>query len=86
MKSKKSWTNLEEAAYCARGSVLSVEERQNEGEMGEKQWGTKGGRREGGGGMVKVSLYEIPLFFQFTSKLSLVIEFKEAICISIGSL
>lgn len=64
MRSKRSWTNLEEAAYCARGSVLSVEERQNEGEMGEKQRGTKGGRGgRGQGGMVKVSLYEIPLFF-----------------------
>lgn len=29
-------------------------------QRGEKQWGTKGGRREGG--MVKVSLDEIPLF------------------------
>ena len=30
MQSKKSWTSLEEAAQCARGSVLSVEERQSE--------------------------------------------------------
>lgn len=47
---------------------------------GEKQWGTEGS--------VKVSLYEIPLLFflpLFTSKLSLAIEFKEAICISMGS-
>lgn len=62
MNSKKSWTSLEEAAQYARGSVLSVEERQRQ--RGQKQWGTKGRRRQDRreGGMVKVSLYEIPLF------------------------
>lgn len=48
MNSKRSWTSLEEAARSAGGSVLSVEERQSEGERGEKQWGTKGGKRGGG--------------------------------------
>lgn len=33
--SKKSWTRLEEAAQCARGSVLSVEERKSEAERRE---------------------------------------------------
>lgn len=35
VNSKKSWTRLEEAAQCARGSVLSVEERKSEAERRE---------------------------------------------------
>lgn len=82
-KKKKSWTYLEEAAQCARGSVLSVEERKSEAKRREAVGGLKaGGGRERG--TVKVALDEIPLF-PFTSKLSLAIEFKEAICISMGS-